>query len=130
MSPTPRYYQVQGRACEIARAAGHPVPGAEHAFLAIVRDRETVPARALSSLVDLDVLEAAVLEVKHEPPRVPAAAVFLPEGQVLDGPLETAIRESLPEGATYGVNTRDGRMWIMVGGPGDTQGVVNAVLGG
>jgi len=201
LSPTPRYYQVLGRACEIARAAGHPVVGpehfflgllhdrcmpvfvlseladlefvesavagvmsepgysppqghltpvtehavqpwgfrtadamgdsyvgAEHLFLGIIRARDTVPARVLAGLVDLDALEAAVLEVKNEPPRAAESAVFLPQGQVLDGPLEAALRESLPAGATYGVNTRDGRMWITVIGPGDTREVVNAAL--
>jgi hypothetical protein len=61
-------------------------------------------------------------------PRVPESAVFLPEDQELDGPLEAAIRESLPGGATYGVSTRDGRMWIRVIGPGDTREVLNAAL--
>jgi hypothetical protein len=54
--------------------------------------------------------------------------VFLPEDQELDGPLEAAIRESLPGGATYGVSTRDGRIWIRVIGPGDTREVLNAAL--
>ena len=201
LSPTPRYYQVRGRACEIARAAGHPVVGAEHfflgmlhdrsmpvcvlseladldvvesaivglmrapgysppqshltpqvepsvqpwgfrtadamgdsyvgaehLFLGIIRDRGTIPARGLAGLVDLGALEAAVLEVKNEPPRIPESAVLLPAGQALDGPLEAAIRASLPEGSTYGLNRHDGRIWIKVIGPGDPRSVLNAAL--
>jgi len=33
LSPTPHYYEIQGRAAEIARALGSPVGGAEHLFL-------------------------------------------------------------------------------------------------
>jgi ATP-dependent Clp protease ATP-binding subunit ClpA len=102
--------------------------GAEHLFLGIIRDRNTVPARALADLVDLAALDAAVLEVKNEPPRVPESGVFLPEGQEFDAPLEAAIRDLLPAGASYGVNTRDGRLWIMVIGPGDTREVLNSAL--
>jgi hypothetical protein len=40
------------------------VEGVEHAFLAMIRLRETIPARALGGLADLAVLEAAVLAAK------------------------------------------------------------------
>lgn len=62
-----------GRACEIARAVGHDVVGAEHFFLGMLHDR-SMPVYVLSEAADLDTLEAAVLEVKNEPPRVPESA--------------------------------------------------------
>jgi hypothetical protein len=207
-SPTPHYYQIQGRAAEIARAMGSPVAGAEHlflgmlhdggwpvsvlsglvdlgraeaavlgildgpdysppppprfpaggsfvhpwggriaaemgdsyvgvehAFLAMIRVRDTVPARALAGVADLDALEAAVLEAKNAPLRAPANAVFLPDGQVLDGPLRTAVVDALPAGTTFGFN-RDaaGRTWLQVIGPDDdtdpakTRQVLNMAL--
>jgi hypothetical protein len=192
LSPTPHYYQIMGRAAEIARALGSPVGGAEHlflgmlhdgrwpvnvisgridparaeaavlgildspgysppapprffvpngyvqpgwgagiavemgdshigvehAFLAMIRNRETVPARALAGLTDLDALDAAVVEAAHAPVVPHEDAVFLPEGQQLDSPLRKAIVDALPEGANFGFNGADGRTWIHVFGPG------------
>jgi ATP-dependent Clp protease ATP-binding subunit ClpA len=66
LSPTPRYYQVMGRACEIARATGHDVVGAEHFFLGMLHDR-SMPACVLSELADLDVVESAILGLMSEP---------------------------------------------------------------
>jgi Clp amino terminal domain, pathogenicity island component len=191
LSPTPHYYQIQGRAAEIARALGSPVGdaehlflgmlhdggwpvrmiahlvdpgqaeaavlgilngpgytpppppqfptpdghvqmwgarvafemgdshiGLEHALLAMVRKRESVPARALASLADLDALEAAVLEAMNAPASGPPDdAVFLPEGQEMDGSLRRAIVGALPEGTTYGFNHGDDRTWMHVFGP-------------
>ena len=209
LSPTAHYYQIQGRAAEIARAAGSPVAGAEHlflamlhdggwpvnvisgladlgraevavlgilngpgysppapprflvrdgyvqlwgaevafamgdscigvehAFLAMIRMRETVPARVLASLADLDVLEAAVLEAKNAPAGGPPEdAVFLLEGQELDGPLRRAIADALPDGTTFGFSSdADERTWLHVIGPGEgrdrvlTREVLNAAL--
>jgi hypothetical protein len=110
--------------------------GAEHALLAMLRARETVPARALADLADLDVLEAAVLEAKDAVVgRPPADAVFLPEVQVMDGPLRNAVADALPDGTTFVFN-RDagGRTWMRVPGRGDgsdrelTSEVLNAAL--
>ncbi len=172
VSPTPHYYQVMGRAAEIARSAGSPAGGAEHLFLgmlhdggwpvsvishlvdlgraeaavlgimdgpgysppslprvnaraghvqpwgwrtatdmgdsyvgvehallAMIRARESVPARALAGLADLDAVEAAVLAAKNAPAGGPAeGAVFLPDGLELDGPLHQAIAAALPDG--------------------------------
>ena len=191
LSPTPHYYEIMGRAAEIARALGSPVGGAEHLFLgmlhdggwpvtaisglvdfaraetavrgildspdyspppapqfpasivpvqpswgvgvaaemgdsylgvdhallAMIRNRETVPARALAGLADLDVLEAAVVEAMNAPVEPHEDAVFLPEGQQLDSPLSEAIIDALPEGTTFGFNGADGRTWIHVFGP-------------
>jgi hypothetical protein len=193
LSPTPHYYEIRGRAAEIARASGSPAGGAEHlflamlhdggwplsaisdlvdlaraeaavlsildspgyspppparfpprngyvdpswgvgvavemgdshlgvehAFLAMIRRRETVPARALAGLADLDSIDAAVVEAKNAPAgEPPEDAVFLPEGQQLDSPLSKAIVDALPEGTTFGFNAgADGRTWMHVFGP-------------
>jgi hypothetical protein len=193
LSPTPHYYEIRGRAAEIARASGSPAGGAEHlflamlhdggwplsaisdlvdlaraeaavlsildspgyspppparfparngyvepswgvrvavemgdsylgvehAFLAMIRRRETVPARALAALADLDSIDAAVVEAKNAPAgEPPEDAVFLPEGQQLDSPLSKAIVDALPEGTTFGFNAgADGRTWMHVFGP-------------
>jgi Clp amino terminal domain, pathogenicity island component len=199
LSPTPHYYEIKGRAAEIARALGSPVGGAEHlflgmlhdggwpvnvisglvdlgraetaaldilngpayspppppeflvrdgyvhtwgaevafemgdscigvehAFLAMTRMRETVPARALAGLADLDTLEAAVLEAKNAPASGPPEdAVFLPEGQEMDGPLRRAIAGALPAGTTFGFNGDTGeRTWIRVIVPGSSSNPV------
>ena len=196
LSPTPHYYEIMGRAAEIARALGSPVGGAEHLFLgmlhdggwpvtaisglvdfaraetavrgildspdyspppapqfpasivpvqpswgvgvaaemgdsylgvdhallAMIRNRETVPARALAGLADLDALDAAVVEAMNAPVGPAEGAVFLPEGQQLDSPLSSAISDALPEGTTFGFNGADGRTWIHVFGPGGSLG--------
>ena len=38
LSPTPHYYEIRGRAAEIARVLGSPAGGAEHLFLAMLHD--------------------------------------------------------------------------------------------
>jgi hypothetical protein len=209
LSPTPHYYKIQGRAAELARAAGSPAGGAEHLFLgmlhdggwpvclishlvdlgraeaavlaimsspgytpppaprlpghdgyvqpwgadlafdmgdsyigvehallAMIRRQETVSARALAGLADLDAVEAAVLEAKNAAATgPPEAAVVLPTGQKLDGPLAKAIADALPEGTTFGFNHGgDDRTWVIVIGPGDstdpavTREVLNTAL--
>ena len=192
LSPNPHYYEIRGRAAEMARALGSPVGGAEHLFLgmlhdggwpvsvisdlvdlsqaeaavlgilngpgysplppprfparagdvqmwgaqvasemgdcylgvehalvAMIRHRETVPARALAGLADLGALEAAVLAAKNaQASGPPEDAVFLPEGQEMDGPLRRAIVDALPEGTTFGFNHGgDERTWMHVIGP-------------
>jgi hypothetical protein len=112
---------VQTWGAEVAFEMGDSCIGAEHALLAMIHVRETVPARALAGLADLDAVEAAVLEARNAPAGGPPEdAVFLPEGQELDGPLRRAIIDALPEGATFGFS-RDGedRTWMHVIGPGD-----------
>lgn len=195
LSPTPHYYQLQGRAAEIARALDSPVGGAEHLFLgmlhdggwpvsvilplvdlgqaeaavlavmnspgyspppaprlpvgsgyvplwgadvaiemgdsyigaehallAMIRSTDTVPARALADLADLNAVQAAVLAAKNAPGGPPPDAVYLPEGQHLDGPLESAIIDALPEGTTFGINTdADRRAWMRVFRPGGSR---------
>jgi len=111
-----------------AQEMGDSHIGVEHAFLEIIRDRGTVPARALAGLASLDDVEAAVLSVKNAPRSAPATAAFLPEGQELDEDLRVAIFRHLPEGATFGFNWLDGRPWINVTAPGDSREVLTAAL--
>jgi hypothetical protein len=106
---------------EIALEMGDSYLGLEHAFLAMIRMRDSIPARAMAGLADLDALEAAVLEAKKASPRGPDGAVFLPEGQELDGPLRRAVAEALPGGTTFGFNSdADKRTWMSVLGAGGT----------
>jgi hypothetical protein len=114
---------VQTWGADIAFEMGDSYIGVEHAFLAMIRRRETVPARALAGLADLDAVEAAVLEAKNAPAGGPPEdAVFLPEGQELDGPLRRAVIGALPEGTTFGFNSGpDERTWMHVIGPGDSR---------
>jgi len=134
--PAPRFLvrdgYVQAWGADIAIEMGDSYIGAEHALLAMIRARETVPARALAGLADLDAVEAAVVEAKNAPAGGPPEdAVFLPEGQEMDGPLRRAIIDALPEGTTFGFNSEgDERTWMHVIGPGDSRdpGVTREVL--
>ena len=137
--PPPRFpaggsfvYPWGGR---IAAQLGDSHIGLEHAFLAMIRMRDSVPARALAGLADLDALEAAVLEAKNAPLIAPADAVFLRDGQALDGALMRAVIDALPDGSTFGFNHEAaGRTWLQVIGPGDdtdparTRQVLNTAL--
>lgn len=127
--PPPRFlvpggYMQWSWGAEVAVEMGDSYLGVEHALLAMIRSRETVPARALAGLADLDMLDTAVVEAKNAPTGEPSEdAVFLPEGQQLDSPLSRAIVDALPEGATFGFNGADGRTWIHVCGPGGSLGL-------
>jgi len=121
---------------DVAFEMGDSYIGAEHALLAMIRLRETIPARALAGLADLEVLEAAVLAAKSASAGgPPETAVFLPEGVEMDRPLRRAIIAALPEGTTFGFSS-DGsdRTWMQVIGPGDrrdpvlTREVLNTAL--
>src|SRR5262249_9702376 len=101
--PSPRLLvregYVQPWGAEIAFEMGDSYLGVEHAFLAMIRMRETVPARALADLADLGAVEAAVLTAKNAPPGgPPEGAVFLPAGKELDGPLRRTMGDALPRG--------------------------------
>ena len=106
----------------VAVEVGDAHLGMEHALLAMIRNRETVPARALAGLADLEALDAAVVAAMNAPIAPGEDAVFLPEGQQLDSPLSRAIIDALPEGTTFGFNGADGRTWIQVHGPGGRLG--------
>ena len=106
----------------VATEMGDSHLGLEHALLAMIRDRETVPARALAGLADLDELDAVVVAAADAPVRPHENAAFLPEGQQLDSALLGAISDALPEGATFGFNGSDGRTWIHVWDPDGSLG--------
>lgn len=137
--PPPRFsggggYVQPSRGARVAVEMGDSHLGLEHALLAMIRDRETVPARALAGLADLDTLDAAVMEAASAPVGPHQDAAFLPEGQQLDSPLLEAISAAVPEGATFGFNSKDGRTWIHIFGPYGSLGrdlsreVLNAAL--
>ena len=66
LSPTPHYYEIKGRAAEIARALGSPVGGAEHLFLGMLHGGGW-PVNVISGLVDPGRAEAAVLGILNGP---------------------------------------------------------------
>jgi len=107
---------------EVAAEMGDSYLGVDHALLAIIRNRETIPARALAGLADLDALDAAVVAAMNASIEPGEDAVFLPPGQPFGGPLSRAIADALPEGTTFGFNGADGRTWIEVFGPGGSLG--------
>jgi hypothetical protein len=124
----PRFYVPAGYVhlwgAELAVERGDSYVGVEHAFLAMIRNRETVPARALMGLADLESLEAAVLEALNAPAAGPPEdAVLLPAGQGMDSSLSRAIADALPDGTTFGFNNgEDERTWIDVIGPNGSLG--------
>jgi Clp amino terminal domain, pathogenicity island component len=125
--PPPRFFVPHGYVqprwgAEVAADMGDSHLGVEHAFLAMIRNRETVPARALAGLADLDTLDAAVVAAANAPVVPHQDAVFLPEGQQLDSPLSRAIIDALPAGTNFGFNGADGRTWIHVFGPDGSLG--------
>jgi Clp amino terminal domain, pathogenicity island component len=125
--PAPRFLAgdgyVQTWGADVAFHMGDSYIGVEHALLAMIRMRETVPARALAGLADLDAVEAAVLQAKNAPAGGPPEdAVLLPDGQEMDGPLRRAIVDALPEDTTFGFNSDAGeRTWMHVIGPGGSR---------
>jgi hypothetical protein len=67
MTLTAELYGIQGRAAEIARAAGSEVVEAEHLVLAMLHDGRSLPARVLGRLVGLDRVEAGVSDLMSRP---------------------------------------------------------------
>ena len=82
LSPTPHYYEIKGRAAEIARALGSPVGGAEHLFLGMLHDGGW-PVTVISGLVDLGRAEAAVLGILNGPGYSPPASSPVPRARWL-----------------------------------------------
>lgn len=108
---------------------GHTVINVDHAFLDMIRQRDTVPARALVSVgLDLDALDSAVVEAMTVRAAVPDGAVFLPDGQEFDDVLHNAIRDTLPRGTGLVVNPHGNRPWLRVPGPYDTAEILNTAL--
>ena len=65
--PTPRYNRMLKNSVGLAQEMGHSYVGVEHLFLAIIRDRSAVPTQALAQRIDLDHVEAGLLEVMASP---------------------------------------------------------------
>jgi ATP-dependent Clp protease ATP-binding subunit ClpC len=61
--PTPRYTAIAAAASNIAREWDHQHVGAEHLFLAIIRDRRALPSQVLAQVADLDQVEAKLRAV-------------------------------------------------------------------
>jgi hypothetical protein len=100
-----------------------------HAFLDLIRQRDTVPARALVRLgLDLDALDAAVVGAMTAPTPIPDDAVFLPGGQEFDDLLKRALRDAVPRGAGLSIYPHGDRPWLKVNGPYDTTEILNAAL--
>lgn len=123
------------RAAEVARALGHDYVGVEHLFIAIIRDREAVPTRVLTRLIDCDQVEATLSELMRGPGVTHGSAdtlgddvVFLPSGVELNSQLRRAIFESLPDGSSFRFNWEYGCPCVQVVGPGDTANVLIAAL--
>jgi Clp amino terminal domain, pathogenicity island component len=115
---------------------GDSYVGTWHVFLALIRDRESLPARVLASLVDLSQVETAVIDAMNSPgfrgfkDSFSADELLFPAGLELDQALISTISRSLPEGATFGFNWRedDGRAWISVTPPGNPRDALNTAL--
>lgn len=109
---------VQPWGFKVARELGDSHVGVEHAFLEMIRKRDTVPARALAQVADLaaveEAVEAAVLSSRNQPAHVPADAVVVPDAAGFDGPLQRALMDALPADQTFGWNVTEGRLWIEV----------------
>jgi ATP-dependent Clp protease ATP-binding subunit ClpA len=120
----------------VAVEMGDSYVGTWHLLLALIRDRESVPARALAGLVDLGQVETAVTDVMNSPgfhgfkDSFDEDELLLPEGLNLDQALIGALARSIPEGAAFGFNWRkdDGRPWIHVSRPGDPRAALNTAL--
>jgi hypothetical protein len=126
--------RVQPWGLRTAADTGDSYVGVEHALIAMLRQRDSVPARALAGLADLGALEDAVLAAKDAPPRPPESALILPQGMEFPGPLSRVLLDHLPEDTTYGFNAYEGHTWVSVFGPDGpwdaaaTREAVNAAL--
>ena len=108
---------------------GHTVISVDHAFLDLIQQRDTVPARVLASLgLDLDAVDAAMVKAMTAAAPVPDDAVFLPDGQEFDDLLQRALRDAVPRGAGLSVYPHGDRPWLKATGPYDTAEILNAAL--
>lgn len=126
--PVPMFQQGMW-GMQAALRMGQKVISTDHAFLDMIRQRDTIPARGLAGLgLDLDSLEAAALEAMTAPTSVPEGAVFLPDGQEFDILLQRALRDSVPRGAGLTMDPNADRPWLELNGPYDTAEFLNAAL--
>ena len=82
LSPTPHYYEVRGRAAEIARSMGAGRVAAEHLFLAMLHDGGwPVSVLTGAGLIDVDQVEIAVVAAMSAPGYTPSVGASLPGGR-------------------------------------------------
>ena len=82
LSPTPHYYEVRGRAAEIARSMGTGRMAAEHLFLAMLHDGGwPVSVLTGAGLIDVDQVEIAVVAAMSAPGSAPSIGASLPGGR-------------------------------------------------
>jgi len=82
LSPTPHYYEVRGRAAEIARSTGSGRVAAEHLLLGMLHDGGW-PVSVLTSagLIDADQAEIAIVTALSAPGYIPSPGLRLPGGR-------------------------------------------------
>ena len=110
-APTPRYRRVLANSAEVAREMGHSYIGVEHLFLAIIRDRNSVPAQALAARLDLHQVEASLVQEMASAGydgQAPPHAVWFPSSE-LGERLAAA-----PPGSWHGWNVAGDQAWIAV----------------
>ena len=110
-APTPRYKRTLEDSVGVAREMGHSYVGVEHLFLAIIRERGAVPTQALAKLVDLDRVEAGLLEKIASPGyagQAPANAVWFPRSELQER------LAAMPAGTWHGWNVAGDQAWIAV----------------
>jgi hypothetical protein len=82
LSPTPHYYEVRGRAAEIARSMAAGRVAAEHLFLAMLHDGGwPVSVLTNAGLIDADQVEGAVVAAMSAPGYTPSVGASLPGGR-------------------------------------------------
>jgi len=82
LSPTPHYYQVQGRAAEIARTMGSGRVTTDHLFLAMLHDGGwPVIVLTGAGLIDADQVERSVVAAMGAPGHTALADTSLPGGR-------------------------------------------------
>jgi Clp amino terminal domain, pathogenicity island component len=82
LTPTPHYYEVRGRAAEIARSVGAGRVAPEHLFLAMLHDGGwPVSVLTGAGLIDADQLEIAVVAAMSAPGYAPTVGAPLAGGR-------------------------------------------------
>lgn len=110
-APTPRYRRMLENSVGVAREMGNSYVGVEHLFLAIIRDRDSVPTQALARLIDLGQLEAGLLGEIASPSyagQAPANAVWFPSSELQER------LSAVPPGTWHGWNAAGDQAWIAV----------------
>jgi ATP-dependent Clp protease ATP-binding subunit ClpC len=108
-APTPRYRRVLANSTKVARDMGHSYVGVEHLFLAIIRDRDSVPTQVLAQHLDLDQVEAGLVQEMASPGyagQAPANAVWFPQSELAER------LAAAPPGSWRGWNVAGDQAWI------------------